>query len=42
MIQLSKNSTKAKILANDVEKVGFKVDNILAKSNNVIEGGRNY
>ena len=35
MIQLAKNSTKAKILAN-VEKWGSKVDNILAKSNNVI------
>ena len=35
MIQLAKNSTKARILAN-VEKWGSKVDNILAKSNNVI------
>ena len=35
MISLAKNSTKAKILAN-VEKWGSKVDNILAKSNNVI------
>ena len=35
MISLAKNSTKARILAN-VEKWGSKVDNILAKSNNVI------
>ena len=35
MIQLAKNSTKARVLAN-VEKWGSKVDNILAKSNNVI------
>ena len=35
MIQLAKNSTKARILAN-VEKWGSKVDKILAKSNNVI------
>ena len=35
MIQLAKNSTKARILAN-VEKWGSKVDNILSKSNNVI------
>ena len=35
MIQLAKNSTKARILTN-VEKWGSKVDNILAKSNNVI------
>ena len=35
MIQLAKNSTKARILAN-VEKWSSKVDNILAKSNNVI------
>ena len=35
MIQLAKNSTKARILAN-VEKWGSKVDNILAKSNNII------
>ena len=35
MIQLAKNSTKARVIAN-VEKWGSKVDNILAKSNNVI------
>ena len=35
MIQLAKNSTKARILAN-VEKWGSKADNILSKSNNVI------
>ena len=35
MINLAKNSTKARVLAN-VEKWGSKVDNILAKSNNVI------
>ena len=35
MICLAKNSTKARVLAN-VEKWGSKVDNILAKSNNVI------
>ncbi|MDR9571772.1 hypothetical protein RI569_08490 [Streptococcus pneumoniae] len=35
MISLAKNSTKARILKN-VEKWGSKVDNILAKSNNVI------
>ena len=35
MIQLAKNSTKARVLAN-VEKWSPKVDNILAKSNNVI------
>ena len=35
MISLPKNSTKVRILTN-VEKWGSKVDNILAKSNNVI------
>ena len=35
MIQIDKNSTKARILTN-VEKWGSKVDNILSKINNVI------